>query len=45
MEALHVGNALTDLGRALVSELNRLGGECQTVASLIVILLMLSSLD
>ncbi len=29
MEPVHVGNALTDLGRELVSELNRLGGKLQ----------------
>lgn len=27
MEQAHVGNGLTDLGKELVKELNRLGGE------------------
>lgn len=38
MQPAHSGNALSDLGRQLVSELNRLGGEsdvCMTVVGVL----------
>lgn len=45
MEIVHAGNALTNIGRELISELNRLGGEFRSIVSSFVNLISLVLVD